>query len=355
MASLVDQSDSESIIEPDLPIVDAHHHLWYVSESTIHALERDATISARGLAPMYRSSPRYLFDELMADMRDGHNVCASIYVEAESMYRGDGPTNMRSVGEVEFANGVAAMGASGRWGDQRPCAGIVGGVDLTLGDVVEEILAAHIQAGGGRYRGVRPRTMHDDDPDILRGGVPHLLLDPDFRRGVAVLAKLDLSLDVLVMEPQLPEVIDLARALEGAQIVLNHAGVPVGVGRYASRREERFPIWRDSIRTLARCSNVAVKLGGFGIVVGGSPAYLASPRFTSSQLAEEWRPYVETCIDAFGPDRCMFESNFPPDSAVGSYRVVWNAFKRLVAGASSEEKTDLFSGTATRTYRLGFA
>lgn len=350
-----DEPVLEPIIEPDLPIVDAHHHLWYVSEATIDAMERDDTISARGLAPMYRSSARYLFDELMDDMRGGHNVRASIYVEAQSMYRADGPREMRSVGEVEFANGVAAMGASGLWGEQRPCVGIVGTVDLTLGDSVEAILVAHIQAGGGRYRGVRPRTMHDDDPDILRGGTPHLLLDSAFRRGVAVLAKLGLSLDVLVMEPQLPEVIDLARACEGAQIVLNHAGVPVGVGRYAGQREERFPIWRDSIRALARCSNVAIKLGGFGIVVGGSPAYLAAPRFTSSQLAEEWRPYVETCIEAFGPARCMFESNFPPDSAVCSYRVIWNAFKRLAAGASSQEKATLFSATAIRTYRLASA
>ena len=158
LTALGDEPVLEPIIEPDLPIVDAHHHLWYVSEATIDAMERDETISARGLAPMYRSSARYLFDELMDDMRGGHNVRTSIYVEAQSMYRADGPREMRSVGEVEFANGVAAMGASGLWGEQRPCAGIVGTVDLTLGDSVEAILVAHIQAGGGRYRGVRPRT-----------------------------------------------------------------------------------------------------------------------------------------------------------------------------------------------------
>jgi L-fuconolactonase len=355
MPALIDQADPEPIVDPDLPIVDAHHHLWYLPEHAINAVERDETISARGLAPMYRSSPRYLFDEFMADVQCGHDVRASVYVEAASMYRRDGPSHMRSVGEVEFANGVAAMGASALWGEQRPCAGIVGRVDLTLGAAVEEILAAHIQAGGDRYRGVRPRTMYDDDGQILTGSTPRLLLDSAFRRGVEVLCRLGLSLDLLVLEPQLPEVIDLARAFEGLQIVLNHAGVPVGVGRYAGRRGERFPIWRDSMRMLASCSNVAVKLGGFGIVVGGSPAYLASPRFTSAELAQEWRPYVETCIDAFGPDRCMFESNFPPDSAVGSYRVVWNAFKRLVVGASDEEKAALFGRTAIRTYRLDLA
>lgn len=350
---MVDQTDAEPVIEPELPIVDPHHHLWYIAESTIAALEEEDTLATQALASMYRSSARYLSDEFMTDMLDGHNIRASVYIEAHSMYRTHGPSGMRSVGEIEFANGVAAMGASGLWGDRRPCAGIVGHVELTLGDAVEAILEAHIQASGGRYRGVRPLTMYDDDPDVFGGGTPHLLLDTGFRRGVAVLDKLSLSLDLLVLEPQLPDVIDLAQTFEEVQIVLNHAGVPVGVGRYAGLRERRFPIWRDSIRALSVYSNVTIKLGGFGISVGGAPSYLASPRFSSSQLADEWRPYVETCIDAFGVDRCMFESNYPPDSATGSYRVLWNAFKRLATDASSAEKAALFSDTASRVYRLG--
>jgi predicted TIM-barrel fold metal-dependent hydrolase len=219
---------------------------------------------------------------------------------------------------------------------------------------VENVLQAHLQAGGSRYRGVRgSRLMHDEDHSILGAtGRPHLLLDPTFRAGFKWLQPLGLSFDVLLLEPQLPDLIELARAFPETQIVLNHVGVPVGVGSYAGRREERFPRWRQNIRTLATCANVAVKLGGLGVPFGGFRSFMSTPPATSQELAKEWRPYIETCIEAFGVHRCMFESNFPVDSATCSYRVLWNAFKRIAAGASSHETTALFSGTALRIYRL---
>jgi predicted TIM-barrel fold metal-dependent hydrolase len=320
-------------------------------------MEAAESIAARMLAPMYRRSARYLFDEFMADLRSGHNVRASVFVDAHAMYRASGPVEMRSLGEVEFVNGVAAMAASGLFGDLRPCAAIVGGVDLCIGDAVEDVLVAHIQAGGGRYRGVRSGVVYDDDPEILGAGMgqPHLLHHSAFRRGFKQLERFGLSFDAFVLEPQLPDVIDLARAFPETQIVLNHVGVPVGVGRFAGRREERFPIWRERIETLSKCANVVVKLGGLGIPFPGFDSYLSDPPATSEQLAEEWRPYIETCIEAFGVDRCMFESNFPPDSAACSYAVLWNAFKRLATDASEGEKLALFSGTATRIYRLEMA
>jgi L-fuconolactonase len=352
------QTCAEPIIEPQLPIVDAHHHLYFLPEATLVAMESQETGATRSLLPTFRRNARYLFDEFMADLGSGHNVRASVHVDAEAMYRASGPEAMKSVGEVEFINGIAAMAASGVFGEVKVCAGIVGGVDLRLGDTVEEVLAAHIQAGGGRYRGIRCGgiTAYDEDPSVLgivgSGGVPHLLLDPKFRAGFRWLHKLGLSFDAWLLEPQLPELIDLARTFPETQIILNHAGAPVGMGRYTGEREKRFPRWRENIRALSTCANVAVKLGGLGQAVGGFKSFMSTPPATSSQLADEWNPYIETCIEAFGAHRCMFESNFPVDSASCSYPVLWNTFKRLTAGASKDEKTALFSGTAIRAYRL---
>jgi predicted TIM-barrel fold metal-dependent hydrolase len=246
------------------------------------------------------------------------------------------------------------MSASGLYGEMRVCAGIVGGVDLRLGDAVGEVLDAHIRAGGGRYRGVRSPIVYDADASILGpgNGTPHVLLDEKFRSGFKWLNRRDLSFDAFLFEPQLPDLVDLARGFPETRIVLNHVGTPVGVGRYANSREARFPLWRENIYALSRCSNVTVKLGGFGIPFGGFRSYRADPPFTSDELAAEWKPYVETCIEAFGADRCMFASNFPVDAAVGSYALLWNAFKRIASGASLDEKEQLFHGTATRIYRL---
>jgi predicted TIM-barrel fold metal-dependent hydrolase len=348
------QSPAEPIIEPGLPIVDAHHHLWFLSQAALAARDKEVSIAARAFTPTIHRCARYLFDEFMTDLNSGHNVRASVFVDAHAMYRASGPDALKSVGEVEFANGVAAMAASGVFGEVKICAGIVGNVDPRLGDAAEDVLGAHLRVGGGRYRGVRCAVLmgYDDDSTILGSGIPHLLLDGKFRAGIKCLQRLGLSFDAFVLEPQLPELIDLARTFPETQIILNHVGVPVGVGRYAGLRDARFPIWRDNIRTLSACPNVTVKLGGLGIPFGGFKSYGATPPATSSQLADEWRPYIETCIEAFGVERCMFESNCPVDKGSYSYGVGWNAFKRLAQGATSTEKTALFGATATRFYRL---
>jgi predicted TIM-barrel fold metal-dependent hydrolase len=343
---------AEPIIEPDLPIVDAHHHLWFVPEAVAKAIEAQNSFITLALALTFRHHRRYLFDELIVDLTSGHNVRATVFCEAHAMYRSSGPEEMKSVGEVEFVNGVAAMAASGAFGEVKACAGIVGGVDLRLGDCVEEVLIAHLQAGGGRYRGVRTSVMYDEDPRIVGKNAPHILQEAKFRAGFARLSRLGLSFDALVLEPQLPDLVDLARAFPDTQIILNHVGAPVGEGRYAGQREARFPLWQKHVRDLATCENVAVKLGGVSIPFGGFKSLTAIPPFTSEQLSAEWNPYIDTCIDAFGAHRCMFESNFPVDSNTCTYPVLWNAFKRLAAGASAEEKTALFSGTAIRVYRL---
>lgn len=321
----------EEILEPALPIVDPHHHLWD------------------------RPGARYLLEELLRDTGSGHDVRATVYVQARSMYRADGPEASRPVGETEFANGVAARCASGLYGPIRACAGIVGMVDLMLGDAVAPLLEQHVRAGGERFRGIRNQTAWHALPEINSNPVPPrrgLLSEPAFLRGAGRLREHGLSLDIWAYHTQLDEVLALARALPDLPIVLDHAGGPLGAGPYAGQRDAVFAEWSARMRRLAGCPNVVVKLGGLGMAVNGFGFERQALPPTSAQLAQAWRPYVEFCIEAFGAARCMFESNFPVDKGSCGYAVLWNAFKRLAAGASAEEKAALFSGTACRVYRL---
>jgi len=348
----------EAPIDPELPIVDAHHHLWLLPETALCAMESPSLgLATAILVPTLRRRSRYLFEEYLADINSGHNIRASVFVEAHAMYRADGPSQLRSVGEVEFVNGVAAMSASGLFGQARVCSGIVSGIDLRAGAPVESVLAAHIQAGGGRLRGVRGNALFDEDPSILgpAGNIPHLYRDASFREGFSKLSTFKLSFDALLLEPQLPDLLDLAQAYPETTIILNHAGCPAGIGRHEGKRAARFPLWKEYMTLLSRCENIYVKIGGFGIPFAGFASELTHLPASSIQLATQWKPYVETCITLFGPTRCMFESNFPVDAAIGSYSTVWNAFKRLTHGASINEKAALFSGTATRAYRLDLA
>lgn len=338
----------ERSLEPDLVIVDPHHHLWD---------RRPKIAGAQLAAPLPRTGTNglYLLDELIADMRCGHNVVATVHVEASFFYRADGPEPLRPLGETEAVNGFAAQTASGFHGNIRACAGIVGRVDLTLGDEVVELMQAHVAAGGGRFRGIRNAAAHDDDPAVIgptASNPPGLYMRDDFRRGFSHLAQMGLSFDAWLLEPQLDELIDLARGFPGTSIVLDHLGGPVGRGRYAGQQDERFAIWRSRMLELAKCENVHVKLGGLGMPYAGLPSFMAEPRAGSVQLAREWRPWIESAIEIFGVKRCMFESNFPVDGASATYGTLWNAFKRICAGASADEKRYLFSDTATRFYRL---
>jgi predicted TIM-barrel fold metal-dependent hydrolase len=342
---------SEPILEPDLPIVDPHHHLWDRPKAMIAAL----AVSRHDFTRVIERVPRYLLDELNADLNSGHNIRATVYMECGAFYRADGPAEMRCVGETEFVTGVAAMSASGLYGEARACAAMVGHADLTLGAPVADVLEAHVAAGGGRFRGIRHAAASDPDPEVLgplHGRPAGLYLDNTFREGFAQLAPLGLSFDAWMLEPQLPDLIDLAHAFPQTQIILDHVGTPLGLASYRGRREERFGLWRDTITALARSPNVAVKLGGLAMAFPAFDSFLADPPAPSSRLAAEWKPYIETCIEAFGPDRCMFESNFPVDIGSCTYSVLWNAFKIVAAGYSADEKTALFSGAASRVYRL---
>ncbi len=344
---------AEPILEPDLPIVDPHHHLWDRPAALIAALPPPR----HGFEHIIRRVPRYLLDELLADMKRGHNVVATVFLECGSMYRADGPQAMRPVGETEFVNGAAAMCASNLYGPVRACAGIVGHVDLNLGSGAAEVLEAHIAAGGGRFRGIRHSASHDADPDVLgplgrSARPPGLYREAAFREGFACLEPLGLTFDAWLLEPQLGDLIDLARTFPQTRIVLDHVGTPLGIASYKGRREERFATWRDNIRELAKLENVFVKLGGLAMVFPGFPSFMSSPPASSEQLAGEWRPYIETCIEAFGVKRAMFESNFPVDIGSCEYDVLWNAFKRIASGCSAPEKAALFAGAARDFYRL---
>jgi predicted TIM-barrel fold metal-dependent hydrolase len=249
------------------------------------------------------------------------------------------------------------MSASGAYGGTRVAAGIVGLVDLTLGQRAEEVLAAHMAAAGSRFKGIRHAAAWEDKaPEIHNSHTnppPHLYRDhAKFREGFAVLGRMGLSFDAWLYHPQLADLTALARAFPQQPIVLNHVGGPLGLGWYADKRQEVLDAWRRDIRELATCANVSVKLGGLGMRINGFRFHHRQRPPSSQELAEAWRPYVETAIEAFGPARAMFESNFPVDKISGSYAIYWNAFKRLAAGASKTEKAALFRDTAKRFYRL---
>jgi predicted TIM-barrel fold metal-dependent hydrolase len=321
----------EEVLDPERPIVDPHHHLWD------------------------RGGQRYLLDDITSDIASGHNVIATVYVEARSMYRAKGPEAFRPVGEVEFANGAAAMSASGSYGPAAVCAGIVGHANLQMGEDVRAVLEAEIAAGQGRFRGIRHSSAWDADSDVAHMYATRpkgLLLDSRFRKGFACLAPLGLSFDAWLFHPQIGELADLARAFPDTKIVLDHCGGPAGTGQYANRREEIFATWKASIREIAKCPNIVVKLGGLAMCLFGHDFHQRAMPPSSEELATAWRPHIETCIEAFGPQRAMFESNFPPDKGQCSYQVIFNAFKRIAASFSETEKTALFSKTATDVYRL---
>ncbi|MEI6201456.1 MAG: amidohydrolase family protein [Enhydrobacter sp.] len=321
----------EAALEPGLPIVDPHHHLWQ------------------------RSGNDYLFHDLLADTQEGHNIVATVFVDCHSMYRKDGPAELRCTGETEFANGVAAMSASGVYGNLRACAGIVSHVDLRLGAKAGPVFDAQIAAGNGRFKGIRHQTGWDADPGIRNSRTdptPELTRDKTWREGFKELAKRKLTFDAWLYHPQILEIGELADAFPDTTIILNHVGGPLGYAGYASRHDEVRAAWKRSMAELAKRKNIVVKVGGLGMAMGWFDFYQRPRPPGSEELAEGFKPWVETCIELFGADRCMFESNFPVDKITSGYGVLWNAFKRLAAGCSAAEKTALFSGTAARVYRL---
>lgn len=320
----------EDILAPALPICDPHHHLWDCPDS------------------------RYLLDELLADTGSGHNVVSTVFVECASMYRAEGPEAMRPVGETEFVDTVAAMSASGGYGKTEVAAGIVGFADLTLGERAAEVIEAHI-AASSRFRGIRHAVAWDASAEIRNSHCnppKGLFADAAFRRGFSRLAPLGMSFDVWMYHPQLPDLTDLARAFPDTTIVLDHFGGPLGIGPYAGRRDEIFAQWRQDLANLAVCPNVVAKLGGLAMTINGYGFEKGARPATSDELVGASGDFYRHTIDCFGPDRCMFESNFPMDRVSCSYAVLWNAFKKIAQDYDDQERAALFHDTAVRVYRL---
>lgn len=322
----------EDAIEPALPIIDAHHHLW----------DRPGHV--------------YLAHDYMDDIRTGHTVVATVYVQCRAMLRKDGPPAMAPVGEVDFANGAAALGASGLFDPTRMCAAIVGGADLALGDDVVPVLEAMRSVAGHRLVGVRNPVVWHESRDVQSSTAsppPRGLMASDsFRRGVRQLARLDLSLDVWAYHTQLDEVFALARDNPGMPVIIDHMGGPIGVGPHARDLPGMIADWTAGLRKLASLPNTFIKFGGAGMPVFGFDFHLAEKPPTSDALTRIWSAYFDICLSLFGPDRFMFESNFPVDKGSFSYAVLWNAFKKLSAACSATERSDMFRGTAARVYRL---
>jgi len=319
---------TEEIIEPELEIVDAHHHLWI------------------------RNGHRYLMPEFADDIATGHNIIATVFAECGSMYRQDGPEELRSLGETEFVTGCAAMADSGVFGSAKICQGHISRVDLTLGERTRDLFHLHTERSGGRFKGIRFTTAWDASDKIANHApAEHILLDPEVQAGGRVMADLGLTLDCWVYHPQLSDVAALAKAVPDLTIVLNHTGVPILGGPYKADPEQVRADWRRGIQEVASHDNVFIKLGAFPIRRSGDTVDRTQPP-SSEEVATAWKPWMTECIEAFGPSRSIFESNFPVQKLWSSYQVTWNAFKRIAASATPSEKEDLFKNAAKAAYRL---
>jgi L-fuconolactonase len=326
----------EPTLEPELPICDPHHHFWDF---------RTARIPYQ----------RYLLHELAADIHSGHNVRSTVFIEARAMYRADGPEEMRPVGEVEFVQGLAAASASGLYGPGRAAAAIVGHANLNLGARVASVLEALQAASPNRFRGIRHSVTWDPHPEVENTAAHNMkgqLASDQFRAGARELARMGLSLEGWLYFPQLPELADFATAVPDLPIILNHIGGLIRVGPYADRDDEVLATWRRGIAAVAECPNVNIKLGGIGMPRTGFDWHTRSTPIGSEELAASMAPWMTYCIEQFGPNRCMFESNFPVDKVSYSYNVLYNAFKRLSTGYSAAERAAMFHDTATRVYRI---
>ena len=323
----------EPTLEPELPICDPHHHFWDFRTERI-------------------PYQRYLLHELAADIHSGHHVRSTVFIEARSMYRADGAEELRPVGEVEFVQGLAAASASGLYGPGRAAAAIIGHANLNLGDRVEPVLDALRTASPNRFRGIRHSVSWDPHPEVENRGVEGQLASSNFRAGARVLARLGLCLENTLYFPQLPELAAFAKAIPDLTIISNHIGGLMRVGPYANRDAEVQATWRRGIAAVAECPNVVMKLGGIGMPRTGFDWHTRQKPIGSEELAKEMAPWMTYCIEQFGPNRCMFESNFPVDKVSYSYNVLYNAFKRLSNGYSAPERAAMFHDTAARVYRI---
>lgn len=323
----------EEAIDPDLPIIDSHHHLW-------------------GSSPAEPWEP-YPAEALFADIANcGHNIVGTVYTDSHANYRADGPEHMKVVGEVEFVQEVSDKAIALGGAAKGACAVIVSSANLSLGAAVGEVLDAQI-AASPRYRGIRHMTALDPDlPPMYGGKFYGEMMTPEFREGFAELVKRGLTFDAWAFHPQLPEILDLARSFPEAKIVLDHLGGPIGIGRFSADPNGKFAAWRIDMEAISACPNVFLKLGGVNMSYTKLDAVEEPRPHTSRQVADLQRDFFLTAIDFFGPERCMFESNFPVDMRSISYTVLWNSLKRMTEDFPHYDREQLFAGTAMRFYDI---
>ena len=322
----------EDIIDPERPIIDPHHHLWNDKEGSDYEL-----------------------DKLWADTSSGHNILGTVFVECSTNYRKDGPKPLRPVGETAYVAGMAADSRRGDSPGQSPILAIVAHANLKFGSAVTEVFAAHRDAADDLLRGIRHSVAYYPDPPAVErytGRIKHLLMDQDFRKGFAELAPAGLSFDAWLTHEQIPELTDIARAFPDTAIIFDHFGGPMGIGPYAGKQAEIFKQWKLDVAELATCDNVVAKLGGLAMPINGWGWNERDRPASSDEIVAAHEPYYLQSIDCFGPERCMFESNFPVDKLSVSYPVLWNALKKIAARFNEDEQTAMFRGTAERVYRL---
>ena len=321
----------EEPIDPDRPIIDPHHHLW---------------TDAFGRTP-------YLLADLWSDTGSGHRIEKTVFVECRAEYRTEGPDFLKPIGETEFVARIARASREG--GGGAVIAGFVGHTDLRAGSQLREVLAAHEQAAQGLFRGIRHAGARDPHPEALSipgRGAEGLYADPAFRQGVALLGELGYSYDTWHYHHQNVAFAELAAAVPGTTLVLDHFGTPLGVGPYIGQREAIFENWQRDIAAIARQPNVVAKIGGLAMPDNGFGWDQRERPASSDELVAAQARYYHHTIACFGPSRCMFESNFPVDRRSLPYNVYWNAMKKIASRYSADEQQAMFYGTAARVYRI---
>jgi predicted TIM-barrel fold metal-dependent hydrolase len=318
---------TEAILEPDRVIVDPHHHFFAANNFFQH----------------------YDLARLRADTAS-HRVAQTVYLECGEGYRTTGPEALKPVGETESVADIAARAQQDPQATQLGA--IVGTANLRLGAGVREVLEAHVEAST-LFRGIRQCAAWDGSRAVpVMAADGELYRDPAFREGFTVLTAMGLSFDAWHYHHQTPYLTELARVFPETTIVLDHLGTPLGVGPYAGRRDEVFTQWASDLVELARCPNVFAKLGGLAMPWNGFGFEDRALPPTSDDIVAAHDRYYQHAIQTFGPERCMFESNFPVDKYSVSYAVLWNAFKKMATTCTETEKDSLFRGTATGVYRL---
>jgi predicted TIM-barrel fold metal-dependent hydrolase len=321
----------EDVIDPERPIIDPHHHLW----------------PDGGALP-------YGLSELDGDTGDGHNIAATVFVECGAAYDPSAAPEYASVGETRFVATEAAHSA-GRQG-QPAISAIVANADLRLpSDALTAVLDAHVAAGNGLLRGIRHSLARAPEPNAMMipgRAAEGLSADAGFRAGVALLGERGLVFDSWHYHHQNAEFGELAAAVPNTTMVLDHFGTPIGVGSLAGRHDEVFETWKRDIGRVAEQPNVVAKLGGLAMPDNGYGWHERATPASSDELVEAQARYYLHTIECFGPERCMFESNFPVDRFSLSYRTTWNAFKKIASSFSAPDQQLMFHDTAARVYGL---